>query len=62
MQTLMILCGVIGLGVFVWGIWAALAARDRRCGPDRRASLRLSNPGRRLADLVTLPSQTPARH
>ena len=62
MQTLMIMSGLIGAGVFVWGIWAALAARDRRTHADRRASLRLGNPGRRLSDLITLPSQTPLRH
>ena len=61
MQTLMIVSGLIGAGVFVWGIWAALAARDRRTQTDRRTSLRVGSPGRRLSDLVTLPSE-PLRH
>ena len=55
MQTLMILCGAVGFCVFAWGIYAVLAHRDRRKHADRRASLRLPTPGRRMSDLITLP-------
>ena len=57
----MILCGVIGLGVFVWGIWAALVVRERRASAERRGAQRTASPGRRLSDLITLPADISAR-
>jgi hypothetical protein len=61
-QTLMILCGLVGFAVFAWGLFAALAARDRRALTERRSSLRLGSPGRRLGDLITLPAETSTGH